>query len=233
MTPNKTTSQPLTPGELLRLRRFSRLANEETDRARACYPYRLEDSDDPAVPMLTLFEELGKVVRANNKVGLAADEEVAEVLAAGASGAADHGAECAGSHLADVWRLGRQRRDAMDKASELIYASENKALQRLLLDEGIPPKRFHQIALNPKGELLFYDDFSDKMGPVFCNNLPSLKYRVKAHDADRSLWRWPMWFPHALMNMVKDKDAPDPWLYDLCKVEERIVRLLADHRGRE
>ena len=78
MTPNKTTSQPLTPGELLRLRRFSWLANEETDRARACYPYRLEDSEDPAVPLLTLFEELGKVVRANNKVGLAADEEVAE-----------------------------------------------------------------------------------------------------------------------------------------------------------
>ena len=109
-----------------------------------------------------------------------------------------------------------------------IYASENKTLQRLLSDEGILPKRVHQIAINPKGEFLFFDDFSDRLGPAVCNNLPSLKYRVKAHDADRSWLRFPMWFPYMMAHRVKDEEtAPDPWLWDLCNIEERTESRIA------
>ena len=65
------------PFETLVLRRLQKLVNEETEEARAKYQNDLSDHD-PSVAVVVLVEEIGKVARSVNKMGMAADDSIAQ-----------------------------------------------------------------------------------------------------------------------------------------------------------
>ena len=65
------------PFETLVLRRLQKLVNEETEEARTKFQNDLSDHD-PSVAVVVLVEEIGKVARSVNKIGLAADGSIAQ-----------------------------------------------------------------------------------------------------------------------------------------------------------